>query len=253
MDRKSGARWRETPRLPAQSRCRTPWTRGTVLDNGRLTHNPEVAGSNPAPATRQNAPGRLSRGAFFVRFRAAANQSVNHRPRNQAGRVSRPRRRRLDRQGRRRAAPPRPAGCRDRVYLATLRIVGHARRAGALPPTAVVPGPGQFHNRGCHEDQGSNDRTHAHRNKGHACFGLNVRSGNWGRRVEAKRFGHMVPAENFQVDRVPAEYPDDAADPAQPPHRHSLHSLSPLPANFNGPGSPGNPRSSGTRRARSSP
>ena len=51
MDRDSGERWRETPRLPAQSRCRTTWTAGTIVDDGLLTHNPEVAGSNPAPAT----------------------------------------------------------------------------------------------------------------------------------------------------------------------------------------------------------
>jgi len=51
MDRDSGERWRETPWLPAQSRCRTTWTAGTIVDDGRLTHNPEVAGSNPAPAT----------------------------------------------------------------------------------------------------------------------------------------------------------------------------------------------------------
>jgi len=52
MDRGSGARRRETPRLPVQDGCRTRWTSGTVVDAGRLTHNPEVAGSNPAPATK---------------------------------------------------------------------------------------------------------------------------------------------------------------------------------------------------------
>ena len=51
MDRGSGARRQETPRLPIQDGCRTTWTSGTVVDDGRLTHNPEVAGSNPAPAT----------------------------------------------------------------------------------------------------------------------------------------------------------------------------------------------------------
>ena len=51
MDRGSGARRRETARLPVQDGCRTTWTSGTVVDDGRLTHNPEVAGSNPAPAT----------------------------------------------------------------------------------------------------------------------------------------------------------------------------------------------------------
>jgi hypothetical protein len=51
MDRGSGARRPETPRLPVQDGCRTTWTAGTTMDDGRLTHNPEVAGSNPAPAT----------------------------------------------------------------------------------------------------------------------------------------------------------------------------------------------------------
>ena len=94
-----------------------------------------------------------------------------------------------------------------------------------------TPGAGPFHNGGCYEDQRSNDRTQAYGNEGRARFGLNVRSGNWRRGVEAKRFGHMMPAENFQVDRAPAEYQDDAADPAQPPHRRSLHQLSSLCTN----------------------
>jgi hypothetical protein len=68
MDRKSGARWRETPRLPVQSRCRTPWTGGAFVDDGRLTHNPEVAGSNPAPATnfRRSRPFPSRERAFCV-------------------------------------------------------------------------------------------------------------------------------------------------------------------------------------------
>jgi hypothetical protein len=51
MDQGSGARRRETPRLPVQDGCWTRWTSGAFVDAGRLTHNPEVAGSNPAPAT----------------------------------------------------------------------------------------------------------------------------------------------------------------------------------------------------------
>ena len=51
MDRESGARRRETPRLPVQDGRRTTWTSGTIVDDGRLTHNPEVGGSNPPPAT----------------------------------------------------------------------------------------------------------------------------------------------------------------------------------------------------------
>jgi hypothetical protein len=65
MDRGSGARRRETPRLPVQDGCRTTWTSGAFVDAGRLTHNPEVAGSNPAPATSF----RMSR-SFPIRERA---------------------------------------------------------------------------------------------------------------------------------------------------------------------------------------
>ncbi len=70
MDRESGARRRETPRLPVQSRYRTPWTRGAFMDDGRLTHNPEVAGSNPAPATKcaGQRPLPVMGGAFLLWF-----------------------------------------------------------------------------------------------------------------------------------------------------------------------------------------
>ncbi len=35
-------------------------------DRDRLAHNPEVAGSNPVPATSGNGPRRLLRGPFFM-------------------------------------------------------------------------------------------------------------------------------------------------------------------------------------------
>jgi hypothetical protein len=68
MDWGSGARRRETPPLPVQRGCRTRWTPGTVVDDGRLTHNPEVAGSNPAPATsfRRSRPSPSRERAFSV-------------------------------------------------------------------------------------------------------------------------------------------------------------------------------------------
>jgi hypothetical protein len=44
VDRESGARRRETPRLSAQSRCWTAWTGWAFVDDGRLTHNPATAG-----------------------------------------------------------------------------------------------------------------------------------------------------------------------------------------------------------------
>ena len=68
MDQGSGARRRETPRLPVQDGCRTRWTSGAFVDAGRLTHNPEVAGSNPAPATsfRRSRPFPNEERAFCV-------------------------------------------------------------------------------------------------------------------------------------------------------------------------------------------
>jgi hypothetical protein len=64
----SGPRRRETPRLPAQSRRWTSWTGWAFVDAGRLTHNPEVAGSNPAPATsfRRSRPFPTRKRAFCV-------------------------------------------------------------------------------------------------------------------------------------------------------------------------------------------
>jgi hypothetical protein len=68
VDRGSGARRGETRRLPVQSRCWTTWTRRAFVDAGRLTHNPEVAGSNPAPATsfRRSGPFPGRERAFCV-------------------------------------------------------------------------------------------------------------------------------------------------------------------------------------------
>ena len=37
------------------------WTPGTIVDGGRLTHNPEVEGSNPSPATKARGPFRQQR------------------------------------------------------------------------------------------------------------------------------------------------------------------------------------------------
>ncbi len=69
VDGASGARRWETPRLPLQSGRWTTWTPGSVVDDGRLTHNPEVAGSNPAPATnfRRSRPFPSQERAFAFR------------------------------------------------------------------------------------------------------------------------------------------------------------------------------------------
>jgi len=43
-------------------------TREATGDRDRLAHNPEVAGSNPVPATSGNGPRRLLRGPFSCRL-----------------------------------------------------------------------------------------------------------------------------------------------------------------------------------------
>jgi hypothetical protein len=48
-------------RMEQRTRC-TTWTLRTSVDRGRFTHNPEVAGSNPAPATMVRGPFRTRRG-----------------------------------------------------------------------------------------------------------------------------------------------------------------------------------------------
>ena len=43
-------------------------TREATGDGDRLAHNPEVAGSNPVPATSENGPRRHLRGPFYARW-----------------------------------------------------------------------------------------------------------------------------------------------------------------------------------------
>jgi hypothetical protein len=51
------------------------------MDGARLTHNPEVAGSNPAPATRSEAPSDQGRGLLHVICkRAAGHAAVSSSP-----------------------------------------------------------------------------------------------------------------------------------------------------------------------------
>jgi hypothetical protein len=51
VDRRRVRRRSETLRRLAQRTRWTIWTRRVSVDRDRFTHNPEVAGSNPAPAT----------------------------------------------------------------------------------------------------------------------------------------------------------------------------------------------------------
>ena len=65
VDRRHHLRRGETPWGMEQGTRWNTWTRRVCVDGDRLTHNPEVAGSNPAPATRQNGPGSIVSGAVF--------------------------------------------------------------------------------------------------------------------------------------------------------------------------------------------
>ena len=76
-----------------------------------------------------------------------------------------------------------------------------------------------FHHRDRKEDQRGCYGTHAHGYERGARSGPDIRSGKWWRWIETERFRHMVPPENLKIDCVPAEYPDDSADPPQPSHR----------------------------------
>jgi hypothetical protein len=68
VDRQCDARRGETPRRIEQRTRWTTWTRRVCVDGDRLTHNPEVAGSNPAPATsfRRSRPFPSRERAFCV-------------------------------------------------------------------------------------------------------------------------------------------------------------------------------------------
>jgi hypothetical protein len=58
----------ETLQRGEQRGCWTAWTRRVCVDGDRFTHNPEVAGSNPAPATsfRRSRPFPSRERAFGV-------------------------------------------------------------------------------------------------------------------------------------------------------------------------------------------
>ena len=53
MDRQRESRRGETLRRIEQGTRWATWTRRACVDGDRLTHNPEVAGSNPALATKR--------------------------------------------------------------------------------------------------------------------------------------------------------------------------------------------------------
>jgi len=91
--------------------------------------------------------------------------------------------------------------------------------AGRFRRSPAGPDAHSFDHRGRKEDQRGCYGTQAHRYERDARSGSGIRSGEWWRRIETERFRHVMPPENLKVDGVPAEYPDDAADPPQPSHR----------------------------------
>ena len=90
--------------------------------------------------------------------------------------------------------------------------------AGRFGRSPAGPDAHSFDHRGRKEDQRGCYGTQAHRYERDARSGSGIRSGEWWRRIETERFRHVMPPENLKVDGVPAEYPDDAADPPQPSH-----------------------------------
>jgi hypothetical protein len=68
VDRQRDPRRGETLRRLVQRTRWTTWTRRVSVDGDRFTHNPEVAGSNPAPATsfRRSRPFPSQERAFCV-------------------------------------------------------------------------------------------------------------------------------------------------------------------------------------------
>ena len=90
--------------------------------------------------------------------------------------------------------------------------------AGRFRRSPAGPDAHSFDRRGRKEDQRGCYGTQAHRHERGARSGAGIRSGGWWRWIETERFRHVMPPENLEVDGVPAEYPDDAADPPQPSH-----------------------------------
>ena len=105
------------------------------------------------------------------------------------------------------------AGCRRTADDHGQRVSGRLRRSPAGPDAY------SFDHCGREEDQRGCHGTQAHRYERGARFRSDIRSGRRWRWIETKRFRRVMPPEDLKVDGVPAEYPDDAADPPQPSHR----------------------------------
>ena len=123
------------------------------------------------------------------------------------------------------SSPPRPSRSRAPAKNARQVACEEVRSrgsgfwlAGRFRRSPAGPDAHSFNHRGRKEDQRGCYGTQAHRYERGARSGPGIRSGEWWRWVETERFRHVMPPENLKVDGVPAEYPDDAADPPQPSH-----------------------------------
>ena len=99
------------------------------------------------------------------------------------------------------------------------RTIMDSELAGRLRRSPAGPDAYSFDHCGRKEDQRGCYGTQAHRYERGARFRSDIRSGRRWRWIETKRFRHVMPPEDLKIDGVPAEYPDDAADPPQPSHR----------------------------------
>ena len=99
------------------------------------------------------------------------------------------------------------------------RTIMDSELAGRLRRSPAGPDAYSFDHCGREEDQRGCYGTQPHRYERGARFRPDIRSGRRWRWIETKRFRHVMPPEDLKIDGVPAEYPDDAADPPQPSHR----------------------------------
>ena len=105
------------------------------------------------------------------------------------------------------------AGCRRTADDHGQRVSRSSKAESRRPDTCSLDRcGGEEYQRGCYGTQ-------AHRYERGARFRPDIRSGRRWRWIETKRFRHVMPPEDLKIDGVPAEYPDDAADPPRPSHR----------------------------------
>jgi hypothetical protein len=180
--------WRRWPRAAGQHAARQPRGAASFAGERRDAADRTPRADNPEPLARtQPARGRISAPGPDMLLAPRTVSSTEHRRR-------------------------------------TLSAEEYERSRSALAGQSSgrsITGPGAYSldHRGREEDQRSCYGTQAYRYQRGARPGLDIRSGHWRRRIETERSRHVMPPENLEIDGVPAEYPDDPADPAQPSHR----------------------------------